>query len=361
MRRTPLYGEHVSSGARMTDFGGWEMPLQYKGIIEEHRAVREAAGLFDVSHMGEVEVRGGDAFGAVQNLVTNDVSAMRASQALYSPMCYPDGGTVDDVVVYMRGEGDYLIIVNAANTKKDFEWISANARGAQVRDVSDEYAQIALQGPRAQDVLKKLTDYPVESLGFFRFADGVAVAGRSVMLSRSGYTGEDGFEIYSKPEDAPELWRSLTDAGKEFGLLPAGLGARDTLRFEAALPLYGHELSENISPLEAGLGRFVKLGKDSFIGKEALLKQSEKLERAIAGFEAVSGVPRNGFEVFARGARIGFVTSGSFSPTLKKSLGMALIEKEYSAQGTEIEIFARGRNVAAKVVKLPFYTKKYKR
>lgn len=362
MKRTPLYEEHIGLKARMVDFGGWEMPVQYTGIKEEHSAVRTAAGLFDVSHMGEITVKGPASEKFIQNLITNDISKLQDFQAMYSPMCYKDGGTVDDVLVYRFGKEDFLIVVNASNIDKDFEWMKENGiEGAELRNVSNEYAQIAIQGPQSQMILQKLTPFPLETLKFFRFTLS-EVSGVKAIISRSGYTGEDGFEVYVNSKSAPEVWRAILEAGKDYGILPVGLGARDTLRFEAALPLYGHELSKEISPLEAGLSRFVKLDKESFNGKEALTAQSQDLKRILVGFETIEpGVPRNGFEVTVEGRSIGFVTSGSYSPTLEKNLGMAVIQKQYSAEGTEIEIVIRNKNVKAKVVKLPFYTKKYKK
>jgi aminomethyltransferase len=363
MKRTPLYEEHVRLGARMVDFGGWEMPLQYTGIKEEHWSVRNAAGLFDVSHMGEITVKGAGAEEFIQNLITNDTSNLRDSQAMYSPMCYEDAGTVDDVLVYKFGKEDFLIVVNASNIEKDYEWMNKNLReGAELNNVSEEYAQLAVQGPEAQAILQNLTPYPLESLKFFRFTAEAEAAGIKAVISRSGYTGEDGFEIYVPSRYAAQLWRALLETGKDKGLVPIGLGARDTLRFEAALPLYGHELSREISPLEASLGRFVKLGKEAFNGKEALTAQSQDLKRILVGFEMTEpGVPRNGFEVSAGGKSIGFVTSGSYSPTLDKNLGMAVVGREFSEEGTDIGITVRNKNVKAKVVKLPFYTKKYKK
>ncbi len=363
MNKTPLYDNHVKLNAKMIDFGGWMLPVQYESIINEHHAVRNAAGLFDVSHMGEVTVKGPGAREFIQNLITNDISGLEDFQIIYSPMCYPSGGTVDDLIVYRFGNEDFLIVVNAANTDKDFEWMQNNKPdGVRLENVSDKYAQLALQGPKAQQILQKLIPLDLAGIRFFRFAPDVRVDGVSAIVSRSGYTGEDGFEIYAPSGYAPRLWESILEAGREEGLVPAGLGARDTLRFEAALPLYGHELSKDISPLEAGLARFVKLDKEAFIGKEALIAQSRALPRLSAGFEMIEpGVARNGFEVKAAGKTIGSVTTGSYSPTLEKNLGMALVESGYAAEGTEIEIVIRNKNVKAKVVKKPFYSKKYKK
>ena len=363
MKRTPLYENHVRLGGRMIDFGGWELPVQYTGILEEHESVRHKAGLFDVSHMGEIALTGPDAQSFIQHLVTNDISKAADGQAVYSPMCYPDGGVVDDLLVYRLGAENYLLVVNAANADKDYAWILKHLSGdVKAENVSDQWAQLALQGPKAQAILQKLTDYPVADIRFYRFAPGVRVAGVEVLVSRSGYTGEDGFELYVAPADAPALWDALLDAGKDEGLAPCGLGARDTLRFEAALPLYGQEISADISPLEAGLSRFVKLDKPEFIGKEALEKQAaEGLKRKIAGIEMVGrGIPRSHYEVEKDGQPIGFVTTGSVSPTLKKNIGLALIQSEYATDGMELDIVIREKPVEARVIPIPFYTKKYK-
>ncbi len=363
MKHTPLYEEHVKLGGRIIDFGGWALPVQYTGIVEEHEHVRSAAGLFDVSHMGEITVKGKDAQSFIQHLVTNDISKAVDGQAVYSPMCYPDGGVVDDLLVYRLGAEDYLLVVNAANTDKDFAWICEHIEGeVKVENVSDQWAQLAIQGPKAQEILQKLTDYPLGDIRFYRFAPNVRVAGYDTLVSRSGYTGEDGFELYTHPVNAPALWQALLDAGREDGLIPAGLGARDTLRFEAALPLYGQEISAEISPLEAGLTRFVKLEKSEFIGKEALAKQAaDGLKRRIVGFEMVErGIPRGHYEIAKDGQIIGFVTTGSFSPTLKKNIGLALVQSEYAAEGTEFDVVIRDKSVKAQVVPVPFYLKKYK-
>ena len=346
----------------MVDFHGWELPVQYGGIIEEHEAVRNAAGLFDVSHMGELLVEGRDAGEFIQGMITNDISNTKDGQAVYSPMCYRNGGTVDDLIVYRRDAEHYFIVVNASNTPKDYQWLLDNRRGATViKNVSAQYAQLALQGPKSQAILQKLTDYSLQDLPFFHFSDGVEVGGVKVLLSRSGYTGEDGFELYSPASEAVKLWQQLIGAGRGHGLAPVGLGARDTLRFEAALPLYGQELSEDISPLEAGLGRFVKLGKKSFNGMEALAGQQEAgIARRLVGFEMVErGVPRSGYEVFSDGKRVGHVTSGGFSPTLRRNLGMALVGASHAELDGGLDIIIRDRAIKARIIKLPFYNKKY--
>ncbi|NLO82117.1 MAG: glycine cleavage system aminomethyltransferase GcvT [Clostridiales bacterium] len=364
LKRTPLYEKHISLGARMTDFSGWMMPLQYSGILQEHEAVRTAAGLFDVSHMGQILVEGEAAGEFVQRLITNDISKIKDFQVLYSPMCYPDGGTVDDVLIYKLDVDRYMIVANAANTQKDLEWIEHHREGnVVVRNVSEDYALLALQGPMAQDILQKLVDFPLEQLRFFRFAKGVNIAGATGLISRTGYTGEDGFEIYAPPQTAVRLWDRIMEVGAEYRLAPAGLGARDTLRFEAALPLYGHELSEDVSPLEAGLDRFVRLDKGDFIGREALFKQSrEGIQRRLVGLEIVDrGIARHGCQVKADDRPIGQVTSGSFSPTLKKNLALALVESRFAEENTYVDVVVRNKLLKAKVIKTPFYVKRYKK
>jgi aminomethyltransferase len=364
LKRTPLYENHRSLGGKLIDFGGWELPVEYSGIMEEHRQVRSAAGLFDVSHMGEITVKGKDAGQFLQKLLTNDISNAKDFQVVYSPVCYSDGGIVDDLLVYKYNSRDYLLVVNASNTDKDFAWMLENAEGEiELKNVSEAYAQIAIQGPRSEAVLQRLTDCELGEIRFYHFKPDVMIAGINTIVSRTGYTGEDGFEIYLPAEYASMLWEKLMEEGKEEGLVPAGLGARDTLRFEAALPLYGQEISRDISPLEAGLGKFVKLDKEGFIGKEALASQKETgIKRKLVGFEMLDrGIPRSHYDVQADGISIGFVTTGSYSPTLAKNIGLAMIDSSFAAEGTEIDIIIRGRALKGKVVKLPFYNKKYKK
>lgn len=364
MKRTPLYEKHLKCGGKMIDFGGWEMPVQYRSIIEEHNAVRQRAGIFYVSHMGEIFIKGANSKNFIQKLIVNDISNLTDGQVRYSPMCYADGGTVDDILVYRLAENSYLLVVNAANIEKDYEWIKQNlAEDAEAVNASDQYGQIALQGPAAQAVLQKLTDFDLSGIKFFHFREINTKTGLNLTVSRTGYTGEDGFEILVKADKTPDLWEELLEAGKEEGVIPAGLGARDTLRFEAALPLYGHELSKDISPLEAGLSKFVRLDKSDFIGRSALAAQMEEgLGRKLAGFEMVEkGVARNGYEVFWNGSRIGFVTSGSYSPSTGKNLGLALINRNYTDTDTEIEVIIREKAIKARVVEIPFYSKKYRK
>ena len=364
MKKTPLYEKHIQLKGKMIDFGGWSLPVEYTGIIPEHEAVRTKAGIFDVSHMGEITVKGEDSEKYLQMLLTNDISLLNNNQIAYTAMCYPHGGVVDDLLVYKYSNTDYLLVVNASNTEKDYQWMKENIFGnTEILNVSENYAQLALQGPLAEAILQKLTRKNLNEIEFYYFSDNVKIGNIEALVSRTGYTGEDGFELYFAYDKAEEMWDMILEAGKDEGLIPAGLGARDTLRFEASLPLYGHELDENITPLEAGLGFFVKLNKENFIGKEALAKQkSEGLQRKIVGFEMIDrGIPRNNYEVYAEGKKIGYVTTGSFSPTLKKNIGLALINSAYSKEGTEIEILIRNKNSKAKVIKKPFYSKKYKK
>lgn len=365
IKKTPLYEAHVRLGARMVDFAGWEMPIQYEGIIAEHEAVRTRAGVFDVSHMGEVEFTGPGASAYLQYLVTNDVSSMIDNQMLYTFMCYPDGGVVDDIIVYRFSEDKYMAVINAANIDKDISWMRENAGSfcVEIKDLSGDLSLIALQGPGAEEILSGLVEVDLKDIGFFKFAADVKCASKTCMISRSGYTGEDGFEICLKNEDALFVWDKLLEAGAEKGLKPCGLGARDTLRFEANLPLYGNELSDSITPLEAGYGMFVKLDKGDFIGRDALKRQKEEgPARRVVGFEMLeSGIPRHGYDVLGGDKVVGFVTTGYNSPTLKKNIGLALVDAGHSAIGSEIYIQIRKKALKAKVIKRNFYSKSYKK
>ncbi|MDR7072708.1 glycine cleavage system aminomethyltransferase GcvT [Fictibacillus barbaricus] len=357
--RTPLFDIYKEHGGKVIDFGGWELPVQFSSIKEEHEAVRTKAGLFDVSHMGEFDVKGPNALSFLQYTMTNDVSKLQNGQAQYTVMCYENGGTVDDLLVYKRAENDYLLVVNASNIEKDFEWLQSHiTEGVELINVSSEYAQLAIQGPKAENILQKLTDTDLSEIGFFRFKDQVSLAGITALVSRTGYTGEDGFEIYLNQADAEKLWTQILDAGSEDGLLPCGLGARDTLRFEAKLALYGQELTKDITPLEAGIGFAVKTDKaEDFIGKEVLAQQrKEGAPRKLVGIEMIDkGIPRSHYEVFKGDVKIGEVTTGTQSPTLKKNLGLALLDKEHSELGTEVEVQIRQKRLKAKVVASPFY------
>lgn len=365
MKKTPLYETHLELGAKMIDFGGWMMPVQYSGIINEHNAVRESAGIFDVSHMGEIFISGPDAARYANFLVTNDLADLKQNSVMYSPMCYTDGGCVDDVIVYCLTSDNFLFAVNASNIEKDFEWILSNSSSfnVKVENLSESYGQLAVQGPKAQEILSEMTDSNLNDLGFFEFFVSIEIGGVRATVSRTGYTGEDGFEIYTKTNEIDTLFKKILKTGKD-RILPCGLGARDTLRFESCLPLYGHELSPLITPLQAGLGSFVKLDKTDFLGKEALASEKEKgVSRKIVGFEMVErGIARNGYLVFnSSGEEIGSVTSGSFCPTLSKTMGLALINSQYTQTGVEILIGIRDKKTSAITVKKPFYKKRYKK
>lgn len=359
LKRTPLFPIYSDYDARVIDFGGWELPVQFAGIQKEHTAVREQAGLFDVSHMGEVLVSGSDSIAYLQQLTTNDVSKLHNGQCQYTLMCYPDGGVVDDLLVYRMSEDAYMLVINASNIDKDIEWMQENLQGdVRLNNISDDTALLALQGPHAIQILSKLTDTPLSELKTFRFYENVQIAGVKALVSRTGYTGEDGFEMYIDEADAITLWKKLLEAGEPDGLLPVGLGARDTLRFEARLPLYGQELSKSITPLEAGLSFFVKLDKAEFNGREALAAQKlNGIPRKLVGIEMIGrGIPRSHYPVYSTdGKQIGEVTTGTQSPTLKKNIGLALLDSSYSALETEVDVEIRGSMVRAKVVATPFY------
>lgn len=366
MNKTALFDEHVKLGGKIIDFAGWQLPVEYSGILPEHHAVRKAAGIFDVSHMGEVDVIGKDAAKFVQNLVTNDVSVMVNNQVIYGCMCYPDGGVVDDLLVYKRHEESFYLVINASNVEKDFAWMQENVGSFDVTltNLSPEISEVALQGPMAEEVLQTLTSYDLSTIKFFTFAENVDVNGVSCLISRTGYTGEDGFEVYAKNADIAKVWVDILEAGKDKGVLPCGLGCRDTLRFEASLPLYGNEISAQISPLEAGLGIFVKLDTpDDFIGKAALVSQkTEGLKRKTVGFELLDrGIPRHGYPVIVDGKTIGEVTTGYMSPTLDKTIGLALIDSAYAELGTNLEIGIRNKTAKAVVISKRFLTKNYKK
>jgi aminomethyltransferase len=357
--RTPLYECHLEAGARMVGFAGWEMPVQYSGVLEEHRAVRNAAGLFDVSHMGEVSVRGPGAEGFLQRLTPNDVSKLAPGRAHYSGLLTERGTYLDDLLIYRLDAQEFLVVVNAANAGSDFEWIESHAADAEdvrVENVSDRYALLALQGPRALEILTPLVAGDPAGIRYYGFERG-EVAGATALVSRTGYTGEDGFELYVAPEDAPRIWNRLLEQGSDAGLIPAGLGARDTLRLEAGMALYGHEIDDTTTPWEAGLGWVVKLDKGEFIGRRALAEQKEAgVARKLVGFEVKGrGIAREGHPVCIGDEIVGRVTSGTYSPTFEKALGMAYVPVAAAEPGTGIEIEVRNRRLAAEVVRLPFY------
>ena len=364
LKRTCLFDVHEKLNAKMFEFAGWEMPLEYTSAVKEHEHVRKSAGLFDVSHMGEVEVRGDEAQQFIQYLITNDVSNLKADEILYSPMCYENGTTVDDLLVYKRGQNDYLLIINAGNIDKDYEWIVENSKkfNVETKNISDKVAQLALQGPLAEEILSKLTNQDLSQIEFYKFKQDVDVCGEPCIVSRTGYTGEDGFEIYCDKNVAQKIWNAILEEGKE-RVVPAGLGARDTLRSEVNLPLYGHEISEEIPPLEAGLSIFVKLDKDDFIGKDSLkaLKESGNARKLVAFELTGKGMVRGGYDVEIDGEVVGFVTTGLKSPTLDKFIGMAIIDSDKARVGQEIGIRVRKKLVPAVIVKRPFYKKQYKK
>lgn len=363
LRKTPLHELHLAHNAKMVDFAGWEMPLEYAGIIAEHKQVRTAAGLFDVSHMGEILISGPEAENMVQLLVTSDVQALQNLQITYTVMCAADGGTVDDLLVYKYSPEKFLLVVNAANTAKDLAWIKQHQLpNCEVSDLSEQYALIAIQGPRAEAILQSVCPDDLSRLKLFRFIPESSVAGRPALISRTGYTGERGFEIYLAPADAPHVWQELLRQGGA-NITPIGLGARDTLRFEAKLPLYGQELGPEITPLEAGLAWFVNLDKPEFIGQAALRQQAATgLKRQQVEFEMQGrGVPRAGYPVQKDGREIGQVTTGYYTPTLDKNIGLALIESEYARPGELIDIVVRKRLIPAQVGQGLFYVPAYRR
>ncbi|MEO8973560.1 MAG: glycine cleavage system aminomethyltransferase GcvT [Ktedonobacteraceae bacterium] len=363
LKRTPLYAEHQALGARLVEFSGWEMPVQYSSIIDEHNAVRTHAGLFDVSHMGEFKASGADALAFLQYLVPNDVSKLANGQALYTQLCKPDAGVIDDLLIYHLSGDDYMLVVNAGNIDNDYAWVEQQSKKfpeLQLANQSDTTALLALQGPLAQHILQPLTEVDLTSIGYYHFEAGL-VDGVNCIVSRTGYTGEDGFELYFAPVDAPKLWNDLLAAGKPQGLLPAGLGARDTLRLEAGYCLYGHELNEQTNPLEAGLGWTVKLNKGSdFIGHDALVKIKEQgVERKLIGVEMIErGVCRSDYVIYDNEHPIGSLTSGAPSPTLHKNIGMGYVVAAHAKVGEEVAIDIRGKKVAARIVALPFYKRK---
>jgi aminomethyltransferase len=356
LRKTTLHAAHRRAGAKMVVFAGWEMPVQYSGVIEEHLAVRLRAGLFDVSHMGEVDVSGVGALEFCQRISANDVSRMKVSQAQYNLLLNDNGGVVDDVIFYRLAEDRFLVCVNASNSDRDFNWMRRHAgTDVELVDVSARYAQLALQGPLAEQILQPVTALALGELRsfYFQFAD---VATVRCLVSRTGYTGEDGFELYCDADAAETLWLALLDAGAADGLLPSGLGARDTLRLEKGFPLYGHELDDTTTPLEAGLGWVVKFSKPAFVGREALLRQkSQGVQRRLVGLELLDpGIARSGYTLYRDGRAVGHVTSGTRSPTLGKSIALGYVSREAAASGENIEVEIRGRRPRAKIVSLPF-------
>ncbi len=356
LKRTPLYDAHREAGARMVPFGGWEMPVQYTGIIEEHRRVRAAVGLFDVSHMGEFEVSGPQALATLQRLTTNDVAALAVGQVHYSLLCYPGGGIVDDLTVYRLAADRFMLTVNAGNIDKDWAWVTGEGGTAQWRNQSAETGLIAVQGPRAEALVAGLADGDVRALPYYHFVEGT-LAGVRARISRTGYTGEDGFEVYVAAGDTPPLWRALLDAGAPLGVGPIGLGARDTLRLEMRYALYGNDIDETTNALEAGLGWIVKPAKGDFIGRAALEKiRAAGLTRKLVGLEmADRAVARHGYAVVKDGRAVGVVTSGSYGPSVDKAIALAYVETPLAAVGTELGVDIRGQARPARIVKTPFH------
>ena len=356
--KTSLYDTHVKYNGKIVPFAGYLLPVQYQGVIEEHMAVRTKAGLFDVSHMGEIICKGKDALDNINMILTNDFTNMTDGQARYSPMCNEHGGTVDDLIVYKYQENIYFIVVNAANKDKDFTWMKAHQFGEAVfEDISDQVAQIALQGPKALEILKKIAkedDIPEQ---YYHAVFNAEAAGIKCILSQTGYTGEDGFEIYLASADAPAMWEALMEAGKEEGLVPCGLGARDTLRLEAAMPLYGHEMDDDVNPIETGLGFAVKRKKENFIGKEFLPLKADLTRKRVGLKVTGRGIVREHEEVFVGDKKIGMTTSGTHCPYLGYPIAMAILDIDYTEVGTKVTVLVRGRKVEAEVVPTPFYKK----
>jgi aminomethyltransferase len=365
VRKTALNAVHRQMGGKMVDFNGWDMPVEYPapaGLINEHLAVRKSVGIFDVSHMGDISLRGPQALTAVQQITMNDASKLQIGQCQYSAMLYPQGTFVDDVIVHRLGEDDYLLVINAGTREKDFNWVHNNTRSfdCEVKNLSDDYTQIAIQGPNGIKVLQKLTDADLSQVKFYWLTHGTVCGLKNIMIARTGYTAEDGFEIYVPADETTSamVWNQVMEAGKEFGILPCGLGARNTLRLEGKLPLYGHEISDSISVWEAGLDRFCKMEKDEFIGRAALEDAKEHgIARTLVGLEMVErGIARDGYRVVDDGGKeIGYVTSGSYAPFLKKNIALAYLPPQFSAVGAVVNVEIRNQAVKAKVVPSPFY------
>ncbi len=359
--KTPLFPIYERYQGKVIDFHGWNLPVQFNGIIQEHLTVRNQVGLFDVSHMGEFLVTGAQAVDFLEAALTNRIGTLQPGVIRYSPLCYENGGTVDDLLVYCLSSTEFLLVVNASNIPKDFAYLQSLTPGYQVQleDRSAETAQIAVQGPLAQPLLQKIFGVSLDPLRYYHFIPEIKLDQVPVLLSRTGYTGEDGFELYLRPHHATLIWEILMAEGAPLGIQPIGLGARDTLRFEAGLPLYGQELSETISPLEAGLGRFVKFDKPHFVGKSALWEQQQRgLARILTGLTMIErGIPRPDYQVLADGSVIGWVTSGSFAPSLNQNLAMVLIDSAFNQPEAAVQVEIRGKRLAAKLTAPPFYTR----
>jgi len=364
-RKTALNAVHRKMGAKMVDFNGWDMPVEYPsagGIIAEHNAVRTGVGIFDVSHMGDIRISGRDALAAAQHISMNDASRLAVGQAQYSALLYPQGTFVDDVVVHRLGDADYLLVINAGTREKDVSWVRNNTASfdCKVENLSDDFTQIAIQGPKGVELLQKLTDADLSAVKFYWLTYGTVCGLNNVLIARTGYTGEDGFEIYipSDEKTSTRVWDEIFEAGKEFGVVPCGLGARNTLRLEAKLPLYGHEISDTINVWEAGLDRFCKMDKPDFVGRTALEKARQAgITRTLVGLEMTErGIARDGYRVLNEpGREIGYVTSGSFAPFLKKNIALAYVPPEFGNIGSTVKVEIRGQGVGAQVVPTPFY------
>ncbi len=361
LRKTPLHHIHRELGAKLVPFAGWEMPVQYSGVMDEHKAVRETAGIFDVSHMGQIDIEGPHALELVQLVTTNDASRLKKGQAQYSLICYPNGGIVDDTIVYKMDDDHYMLCVNASNVEKDFEWIREHDNPklrTAVKNRSSNFALLAIQGPKAIAILKKLTDFDLESILYFNF-EKITLGGAEVIASRTGYTGEDGFELYVSPEKAADLWQQIMKAGEPFGIKPIGLAARDTLRLEMKYALYGNDIDSETTPLEANLGWVVKLHKNDFIGRDAILKNREEgIRKKLVCLEVEGrGIPRHGYPIALNGREVGIVTSGTMSPSLSRGIAIGYVEAGFDKDGQEVDIIIRNKGVKAKVVRAPFYKK----
>ncbi len=363
LRKTSLFETHKKLGAKIIEFGPWLMPLYYTAIIDEHNTVRNKVGLFDVSHMGEFSIRGKDALAFIQRLITNDTSHLNNNQALYTPMCNNKGTIIDDLLIYKFSDKYFMLVVNASNIEKDYRWIEGVVRRFDkdviLKNISDETSLLALQGPKAEEALQKLTNLDLSQIKHYWFQEK-RIDKIQAIISRTGYTGEDGFEIYLKPEHAIKVWNRILEIGKEEEIKPVGLGARDTLRIECAMLLYGNDMDETRTPLETNIAWTVKFNKKDFIGKEALLKQKEEgIKQRLIGFELLErGVPRHNHPILKNKEKIGTVTSGSFSPTLKKGIGLGYVKTDFSKEGTEIQIQIREKLVKAQIIKIPFYKRK---
>jgi aminomethyltransferase len=365
IRKTALNAVHRQMGAKMVEFNGWDMPVEYPsagGIMAEHNAVRTGVGIFDVSHMGDIRLAGPQALRAVQHISMNDASRLAVGQAQYAALLYPEGTFVDDVIVHRLDEDEYLLVINAGTREKDFNWVRDNTRefDCKVEHLSDQFTQIAIQGPKGVDLLQKLTDADLSAVKFYWVTRGTVCGLKNILIARTGYTGEDGFEIYIPSDEAnsERVWKEILAAGEEFGVVPCGLGSRNTLRLEAKLPLYGHEISDIINVWEAGLDRFIKMGKEDFIGRAALEKaKTAGITRTLVGLEMIErGIARDGYEVLDEaGKEVGYVTSGSPAPFLKKNIGLAYVPVSHAEVGTKLKVKVRGQGVGAQVVPTPFY------